>query len=109
MKQYVTSICIFTTSLIFLLAICVLSCSAKMTSYLVEQRESIVVVRGVEGLDLAKKSIEKDMREKVQRMVEPRAYSHEKAKQDFGYSPLEFKDGVKDEIELYKKSKLKSK
>ena len=65
MKQYVTSICIFTTSLIFLLAICVLSCSAKMTSYLVEKRESIVVVRGVEGLDLAKKSIEKDMREKV--------------------------------------------
>lgn len=48
----------------------------------------------------------KDMREKVQRMVEPRAYSHEKAKEDFGYAPLEFKDGIKEEIKLYKKAKL---
>ena len=46
-----------------------------------------------------------DFREKVQRMVEPRAYSHEKAKEDFGYSPLEFKDGVKEEIALYMQSK----
>lgn len=42
-----------------------------------------------------------DFREKVQRMVEPRAYSHDKAKTDFGYEPLEFKDGVKDEIKMY--------
>lgn len=47
----------------------------------------------------------KDYREKVQRMVEPRAYSHEKAKEDFGYSPLEFAEGVKEEIILYQKSK----
>jgi len=47
----------------------------------------------------------KDMREKVQRMVEPRAYSYEKAAEDFDYAPLEFKDGIKGEIELYKKSK----
>lgn len=43
----------------------------------------------------------KDMREKVQRMVEPRAYSHEKAAADFGYAPLEFKDGIKAEIKEY--------
>ena len=47
----------------------------------------------------------KDMREKVKRMVEPRAYSHEKASADFGYAPLEFKDGVKEEIEMYMKAK----
>lgn len=46
-----------------------------------------------------------DMREKVQRMVEPRAYSHEKAAIDFGYNPLEFKDGIKDEIRMYKEAK----
>ena len=47
----------------------------------------------------------KDMREKVQRMVEPRAYSHDKAKTDFGYMPLEFKDGIKEEIRMYKEAK----
>jgi len=47
----------------------------------------------------------KDMREKVQRMVEPRAYSHDEAKADFGYKPLEFSEGVKEEIRLYKESK----
>lgn len=44
-----------------------------------------------------------DFREKVQRMVEPRAYSHEEAKKDFGYNPLTFAEGIKDEIEQYKK------
>lgn len=47
----------------------------------------------------------KDFREKVQRMVEPRAYSFEKAAKDFGYAPLEFKDGVKEEIKMYKENK----
>ena len=47
----------------------------------------------------------KDYREKVQRMVEPRAYSHEKAANDFNYSPHEFKDGVKEEIIMYKQLK----
>jgi len=54
----------------------------------------------VDALTLGKKIV----REKVQRMVEPRAYSHDKAKEDFGYSPLEFKDGIKEEIKLYKQS-----
>lgn len=44
-----------------------------------------------------------DYREKVQRLVEPRAYSYEEAAKDFGYSPLSFADGVKLEIEDYKK------
>ncbi len=43
-----------------------------------------------------------DFREKVQRLVEPRAYSHELATEDFGYSPVEFATGVRDEIEMYK-------
>lgn len=46
-----------------------------------------------------------DCREKVQRLVEPRAYSHEDATKDFGYSPANFKDGVRDEIRMYKKQK----
>lgn len=46
-----------------------------------------------------------DFREKVQRMVEPRAYSYEKAANDFGYAPLEFKDGVKEEIKMYLEAK----
>lgn len=49
----------------------------------------------------------KDFREKVQRMVEPRAYSHEEAAKDFGYAPLEFKDGIKEEIKLYLEAKNK--
>ena len=49
----------------------------------------------------------KDFREKVQRMVESRAYSHEEAAKDFGYAPLEFKDGIKEEIKLYLEAKNK--
>lgn len=49
----------------------------------------------------------KDYREKVQRMVEPRTYPHEEAKEDFGYNPSVFAEGIKDEIRLYKESKNK--
>lgn len=44
----------------------------------------------------------KDYREKVQRLVEPRAYSHEDATRDFGYQSLNFEDGIQAEIEMYK-------
>ena len=37
----------------------------KMTEYLVKKQESIVVTRGIDGLDKAKKSIEKDMKQKA--------------------------------------------
>lgn len=47
-----------------------------------------------------------DFREKVQRLCEPRVYSHEDAARDFGYAPRAFAEGVKDEIELYKRSKV---
>lgn len=43
----------------------------------------------------------KDMREKVQRLVEPRTFSHEDAAQDFGYAPLDFEEGIKPEIKEY--------
>lgn len=46
-----------------------------------------------------------DYREKVQRLVEPRAYSHEKATRDFGYDPVSFEVGVREEIRMYKGSK----
>ena len=45
----------------------------------------------------------KDLREKVQRMVEPRAYPHDEATRDFGYDPLTFEVGIRDEIEMYKR------
>lgn len=43
-----------------------------------------------------------DYREKVQRLVEPRAYNHDNATRDFGYNPVKFKEGVKQEILEYK-------
>jgi len=48
-----------------------------------------------------------DYREKVQRLVEPRAYSCEDAKRDFGYAPMNFLAGLKAETELYMASKKK--
>ena len=42
-----------------------------------------------------------DFREKVQRLCEPRAYGHEDATRDFGYSPRDFAEGVKGEVEEY--------
>ena len=49
----------------------------------------------------------KDYREKVQRLVEPRAYPHEEAVRDFGYAPMDFLDGLKNECELYLDAKNK--
>ncbi len=46
-----------------------------------------------------------DYREKVQRLIEPRVFSHAEASKDFGYSPMSFKDGVKGEIIEYKSLK----
>ena len=46
-----------------------------------------------------------DLREKIQRMVEPRAYSHAEAKRDFGYCPANFEDGIHDEIAEYLRSR----
>lgn len=45
-----------------------------------------------------------DFREKVQRLVEPRVYSHELATKDFGYNPVNFEDGIDVEIEEFKAS-----
>ena len=47
----------------------------------------------------------KDYREKVQRLVEPRVYSHEDATKDFGYSPMTFEEGIVDEVKQYLESK----
>lgn len=46
-----------------------------------------------------------DYRERVQRLVEPRAYSHEEAVKDFNYAPIAFKDGLKGEVDEYVKRK----
>ena len=42
-----------------------------------------------------------DFREKVQRLCEPRAYSHEAAVRDFGYAPMTFREGIVDEAREY--------
>lgn len=42
-----------------------------------------------------------DFREKVQRLVEPRVYSHRDAKNDFGYSPMSFEEGIVEEVKQY--------
>lgn len=50
-----------------------------------------------------------DYREKVQRLVESRFFSHKEASQDFGYSPITFKEGVKEEIIAYKSQRNRRK
>lgn len=42
-----------------------------------------------------------DYREKVQRLCEPRVFNHEEAKQDFGYDPIEFPEGIVNEVKQY--------
>ena len=49
-----------------------------------------------------------DYREKVQRLCEDRAYPHEKAERDFGYAPVCFEQGVRDEIAEYLRRKEKN-
>lgn len=49
-----------------------------------------------------------DYREKVQRLVEPRIFDYSDATRDFGYSPLSFEDGVKEEICEYIRANRKS-
>lgn len=49
-----------------------------------------------------------DLRERVQRLIEPRTFPHKEAFIDFGYSPVNFKDGVKSEINDYVSEKTKN-
>ena len=42
-----------------------------------------------------------DIVEKVQRMGENRSYSHQKAKDAFGYQPMSFEDGIHIEVQQY--------
>jgi len=42
-----------------------------------------------------------DYRERVQRLCEPRCYSHEQATEDFGYNPMTFREGIVGEVEEY--------
>ena len=66
-----------------------------------------IAISGAWGLYLL--SLTKiDYREKVQRLVEPRAYPHEEATRDFGYAPLGFAEGVKGEVEAYLARKTKT-
>lgn len=50
-----------------------------------------------------------DFREKVQRLVEPRVYSHADAKADFGYAPVSFEEGINSEINEFLESVRKTK
>lgn len=47
-----------------------------------------------------------DYRERVQRLVEPRVYSHEEATKDFGYSPITFEEGIVDEVKQYIQNRM---
>lgn len=42
-----------------------------------------------------------DFRERVQRLVEPRAYSNADARRDFGYDPMPFREGLAEEVRVY--------
>lgn len=52
---------------------------------------------------------QQDYREKVQRLCEPRIFSHEAATKDLNYSPCSFGEGITDEIKKYKIWLLKKK
>ena len=54
----------------------------------IELREMLTVI----GENLGKK---------VQRLCEPRVFSYEDAKRDFGYSPRTFQDGIMGEVKEY--------
>lgn len=43
-----------------------------------------------------------DLREKVQRLAEPRAYAHTQASEDFGYAPMPFAQGLQGEVQKYR-------
>lgn len=43
-----------------------------------------------------------DYREKVQRLCEPRTFSHDEAAEAFGYAPRTFEQGIPEEIRLYR-------
>jgi len=44
-----------------------------------------------------------DLREKVQRLCEPRVFSHSDATEAFGYCPMTFQQGSEEEITEYEK------
>ena len=46
-----------------------------------------------------------DFRERVQRLCEERTFSFAMAQQDFGYAPMSFAEGIREEVEEYKKMK----
>ena len=46
-----------------------------------------------------------DFREKVQRLCETRTFSHEEAARDFGYAPMTFPEGIREEVSMYMKSR----
>lgn len=45
----------------------------------------------------------KDYREKVQRLCEPRVFSHDEASKAFGYDPVSFEEGIIEEVKEYKR------
>jgi len=51
----------------------------------------------------------KDYREKVQRLCEPRVFSHEEATKAFGFAPRNFRVGIIDEIKEYQAMNAKGK
>ncbi|VEN74473.1 GDP-mannose 4,6-dehydratase [Candidatus Desulfarcum epimagneticum] len=46
-----------------------------------------------------------DYRERVQRLVEPRTFSHDDASRDFAYFPMAFEKGIVNEVKEYLESK----
>lgn len=63
-----------------------------------------IAYAGVWGLYLLSLS-RIDMREKVQRLCESRAYPHEEAARDFGYNPMPFEEGLRREVRDYLQQK----
>ena len=58
MKHYVTVLCVFTATLITLFTMSIMTTSAKMTAYLKNKEEALVIARGAESLEQAKKTLD---------------------------------------------------
>lgn len=58
MKHYVTVLCVFMATLITLFTMSIMTSAAKMTAYLKHKEEALVIARGAESLEQARKTLD---------------------------------------------------
>lgn len=101
MKRYVTAVCLFVATSIIFISISILTCSAKMTQYLTKRQESLIVSRGIDGLENAQRILADDLEKKVEEACDEAFLS---------FSDTLYEDGVniseKEALDLYRRAVL---